>query len=414
MKTNEKPYPLMTLNYEKDKINLSDDRFQRGPVWNKKQEQLLIDTILKELDIPKFYLWVLKDDSKYKWAVVDGQQRLTTIWRFLNNEFTLNEEFANKTFDDLDMEQKNIIFKYPLSIVYIEEADLDDIRDLFLRLQNGTTLKSAEKRVNLGGNMSEFINALSNHKIFDKVLFKNKHRDYEQILAQCVTLELNGDPASTQNKALNEMYEEEKNFDIEGQVAKKFNRVLKYMENTFDDTTPELKRFNFISIYLLISKLIDDLVITDKNDLFKDFLIDFWDKLQKYRSQDEIPEDSRNYDFDSYINAISSRTDSLESIKTRHDILSKYFLLKNSNLERYDNQRNFTNEQRLTIWRRDKMVCWHCTKHVDWTDFEADHRPTPHSKGGKTSVENGVCAHKTCNLKASNKDNLEKDWLKGD
>ena len=41
----------MTLNFEKDKINLSDERFQRGPVWDKKQEQLLIDTILREFDI---------------------------------------------------------------------------------------------------------------------------------------------------------------------------------------------------------------------------------------------------------------------------------------------------------------------------------------------------------------------------
>ena len=58
-----------------------------------------------------------------------------------------------------------------------------------------------------------------------------------------------------------------------------------------------------------------------------------------------------------------------------------------------------------------KEICWHCNKHVDWVDFEADHRPNPHSKGGKTSVENGVCAHKICNIKASNKENLAKNWL---
>lgn len=58
-----------------------------------------------------------------------------------------------------------------------------------------------------------------------------------------------------------------------------------------------------------------------------------------------------------------------------------------------------------------KLIRWHCNKHVDWVDFEADHRPNPHSKGGKTSVENGVCAHKICNIKASNKENLTKNWL---
>ena len=87
-------------------------------------------------------------------------------------------------------------------------------------------------------------------------------------------------------------------------------------------------------------------------------------------------------------------------------------LLKNPSLEIYDNNRNFTDEQRLTIFRRDKSICWHCNAHVDWKDFEADHRPTPWSKGGKTTVQNGVCAHKTCNIKASAKENLIKGWLK--
>lgn len=406
----------MTLNFEKDKINLSDERFQRGPVWDKKQEQLLIDTILREFDMPKLYFWSLKESSNYKWAVVDGQQRLTTIWRFLSNNFELSgeytPEFANKKFKDLDIEQKNIILKYPLSIVYIEEADLDDIRDLFLRLQNGTTLKAAEKRINLGGNMSNFINKFSNHNIFSKVPFGNKHRDYEQILSQCMILELNSGPTNTQNKYLNEMYKQNDDFDFNSEVAKNFTRVFDYMDQIFNERTPELKRFNFVSMYLLISRIIGNLVIKNKYCLFKDFLIDFWQELQIYRNREDLIENSRDIDLDDYIGAISSRTDSLEAIKSRHEILIKKFLLKNPDLETYDNQRNFTDEQRLTIYRRDKMICWHCNKRVDWIEFEADHRPKPYSKGGKTIISNGICAHKKCNIKASDKENLIKGWLK--
>ena len=87
-------------------------------------------------------------------------------------------------------------------------------------------------------------------------------------------------------------------------------------------------------------------------------------------------------------------------------------MLKNPNLEIFDNNRNFTEEQRLVIYRRDKEICWHCGKHVDWVDFEADHRPKPYSKGGKTTVGNGTCAHQSCNLKASNKEELLPGWLK--
>jgi len=419
MKTNPKPRTIGSLFARlKNKINLSDERFQRSAVWTLKQEQFLIDSIIKKYDIPKIYFWDLENErSEYKYSVVDGQQRLTTIFKFLNNEFPLSKEFtpelAGKFYSDLDEDLQDEIYNYELTIVYIENATEDDIKDLFLRLNNGTSLKAQEKRTNLGGNLARFIIEMSKDKIFSKVPFKNKHRDYEQIIAQCVKLELENGPTNTQGRYLDEMYKNEKDFDSNSTTAKKLKKVLTYMYNIFkeEDKVPELKRFNFISLYLMISQMIDKFVLTDKEELFKTFIVEFWQELTRYRKQ-EITDSNRNLDFDEFIQFISSRTDSLESIKGRHEILLKLFLLKNPTLELYDNNRNFTEEQRLTIYRRDKAICWHCNLHVDWKDFEADHRPIPWSKGGKTTVENGVCAHKICNIKASSKENLQKGWLR--
>jgi hypothetical protein len=418
MKTNPKQRTLGSLYSRlKDKVNLSDDRFQRGSVWTVKQEQFLVDSVIRNLDIPKVYFWELKDNKKFQFSVVDGQQRLTTLFKFLANQLPLNEEFTPKypckKYLELPEDLQDDIWNYEITVVYIENATEDDIRDLFLRLNNGTTLKAQEKRTNLGGNLSKFIVEMSNHKIFKKTTFKNKHRDYEQILAQCIKLEIEGKPTNTQGKYLDEMYKEEKEFDVEGNVSKKFKSILDYLTEVFkeDDKVPELKRFNLISLYLLISQMKDKFVIRNHQKLFRDFIIDFWQDLMIYRKSGELTEDKRNLDFDDFIQFISSRTDSLESIEGRHKILLKHFLLKNPNIEIFDNNRNFNEEQRLTIYRRDNQLCWHCLKHVDWIDFEADHRPKPYSKGGKTTVSNGVCAHKTCNIKASAKDDLIKGWL---
>ena len=42
---------------------------------------------------------------------------------------------------------------YPLDIIVLEDIDEDEVREMFLRLQNGTTLKAQEKRNAYGGTM---------------------------------------------------------------------------------------------------------------------------------------------------------------------------------------------------------------------------------------------------------------------
>ncbi len=68
----------------KGTINLSPD-FQRNFVWDLRLQSLLIESILLGIPVPAFYL--AKSDKGYQ--VVDGLQRLTTVKRFLNNEFPL-------------------------------------------------------------------------------------------------------------------------------------------------------------------------------------------------------------------------------------------------------------------------------------------------------------------------------------
>lgn len=61
----------------KPKINVQPD-YQRGAVWSRPQKQLLIDSILHDLDIPKIYLREVSN-SIYEEEAVDGQQRLTAV-----------------------------------------------------------------------------------------------------------------------------------------------------------------------------------------------------------------------------------------------------------------------------------------------------------------------------------------------
>ena len=131
--------------------------------------------------------------------------------------------------------------------------------------------------------------------------------------------------------------------------------------------------------------------LKDKENLIKDFVIYFQDKLREAEEKENNPELSK------FLNAISHSSDGANSIRTRHEILMNYFLLFAKNLEPLDINRDFTEIERIAIYRKNDGVCQKCKSRIEYEDFHADHI-TPHSRGGKTTIENGQVLCSGCNL----------------
>ena len=131
------------------------------------QKQLLIDTILREYDVPKMY-WRKLPGTPDRYGVVDGQQRLRAIWSFFDGEFTLpkNAEDIDGipvkgcSYETLNDDLQIRFDSYPIDVVILEDTDEDEVREMFLRLQNGTSLKAQEKRNSMVGAMREFVRSL--------------------------------------------------------------------------------------------------------------------------------------------------------------------------------------------------------------------------------------------------------------
>lgn len=128
-----------------------DNSFQRQYIWNVKNQAKLIETILLGYAIPEIYLWEQETDSvtgNTRLSIIDGQQRLGSIFDFINEKFKLRSSFlddkgaiySNKSFSDLTEDERNTIWKYPVSVRFVKDNVLrEDIVNMFLRLNSTTT-----------------------------------------------------------------------------------------------------------------------------------------------------------------------------------------------------------------------------------------------------------------------------------
>lgn len=137
--------------YQQDKLTLNP-AFQRGPVWTPAARIYLIDTILRQLPIPKIYMRTQFDvvTKKSKREVVDGQQRLRAILDFAEGKLRLSSrarEFRGFTYDKLDDGLKQQFLSYPIAVDQLINATDSDVLEVFARLNSYTvTLNAAEKR----------------------------------------------------------------------------------------------------------------------------------------------------------------------------------------------------------------------------------------------------------------------------
>ena len=75
------------LNYEE--IEIQPDYQRKDRIWADDKKSKLIESILMGLPLPIFYFGERKNDN---WVVIDGLQRLTTVYDFMQGKFALKLE----------------------------------------------------------------------------------------------------------------------------------------------------------------------------------------------------------------------------------------------------------------------------------------------------------------------------------
>lgn len=198
---------IMLLYSEQEEIRLDPPYQRMGGVWTKEKKQLLIDSILNDYDIPKIYFHLYDREAAsedgYEYAVIDGRQRLETIWGFVAGEFCLSDDFeylknsdinlSGLSYDDISQQYPKIKIQFDsftLPVILVETDDEDLIEDMFSRLNEAVPLNAAEKRNAIGGDLVRSIREIAGHRFFrEGVTFTNKRYQHREVSARFLLVE---------------------------------------------------------------------------------------------------------------------------------------------------------------------------------------------------------------------------------
>lgn len=166
-------------------------RFQRQYVWSNRLASELIESILLNIPIPPCYLAQTED---FELDVIDGQQRIYSIYRFVTNQFKLVRlnvipELSGSSYHQLPRRKQKQITTHTLRTVMITKESHPEIQfDVFERLNTKTRPLNAQELRNCvyRGGLNDLLQDLSQYEPWLAILGRskpdNRFRDQEMIL----------------------------------------------------------------------------------------------------------------------------------------------------------------------------------------------------------------------------------------
>lgn len=132
---------LLMRRIRTNTLDLHPDFQRNSGVWTRTKQSRLVESLLIRIPLPSFYFDASQED---KWVVVDGLQRLSVIWNFVNNRFKLtNLEFLHG-FEGLTYAE--------LPSVYQLRIDETEVLSYLIMPQTPRIVKfNIFRRINTGG-----------------------------------------------------------------------------------------------------------------------------------------------------------------------------------------------------------------------------------------------------------------------
>lgn len=320
--------------------------YQREFIYKPENERAVIDTILKERPLNLIY-WV-KNGNNYE--VLDGQQRILSICRFLDHKYHIMLNNEKEYWDTLFKEDLDKITNYELD-VYICEGTEKEILDWF-------------KTINIKGkelNKQELLNATHTgawltdaKRYFSKPNCAAKGLGEEYINASVERQEYLETALNWINNEDIQGYMVAHRLDANAkELCDYFVNVIEWIKNTFPNRHECMQGINWGSLYNQYGATIYDTAKLEQ-------------EIQTLMIDDDV---------------------------TKKLGIYPYVITRDA---KYLNIRMFSEGQKQAVYEKQKGICLKCGNCFELKEMEADHI-TPWIEGGKTILENCQILCRTCN-----------------
>ncbi|HLY61275.1 MAG TPA: DUF262 domain-containing protein [Terriglobia bacterium] len=253
------------------RIDLDAD-YQREKIWSRKTQEDLIDSIHKNIDIPKIYLARVVDNENFDYECIDGKQRMATLLNFFKPEqagdsvLTLKVGSDRYTYKELRSSLPKLarnIEDFKLTfVVYPEMDDEEFLREIFRRLQLGVRLNSGELLKTHSGTIRDFVyKEMGKDAPFFRHTNLSERRFSRQFtLAQiCInsfSRNETGDFVRARYDDLEDFFKDKYDLDDNDENLVRIRQVLKVMDDHFGEEAKGISsRAVAVSAYLFIEGL---------------------------------------------------------------------------------------------------------------------------------------------------------------
>ena len=425
-RNNRIDFSIRELVAEKDRVNFSPKEYQRhfraSDEW---QSQFIKSFFLNDVIIPEFAFRFGENIPEGLAEIMDGQQRATTILRFVENELALPEDddleifelpefdysfdLRGKKFKELHNDVRDYLMAYELSAMVYEDLTSEQAGNLFVNiLNNSTELNVQEKRQAISSAMSRWVQDKSRFnplKVFETKdgtnliwLHKAEHTrlDVDKCLAEIAYM-ISSDTYKTKGvtgASINEFYRQQAKMHQNNFKTSHIERVLNFANSSMRNhpkAKDTLSYKAFRNYCVMVSDLMKSYISLDPVDFMDAYL----KTIKNLRDKSLIPEGLSQTPYE-----MRMRSNGKVDTEVTFDLLWKELSLVQYKSTTLDKNRTFSREVVREAYFDQEGICAICGTEMPefGPEIHGDH-VLLYKDGNPTTPENCDAVHASCNVR---------------